>query len=68
MLVLSRKCGERIVIPDQNIILTVLEIRGDRIRLGIEAPADVAVHRQEVWQRIHQFDPPVEVRAAPQEV
>jgi carbon storage regulator len=57
MLVLSRKCGEKIVIPEQNITLTVLEIRGDRIRLGITAPADVPVHRQEVWERIHQQQP-----------
>ncbi len=63
MLVLSRKCGEKIVIPDQNITLTVLEIRGDRIRLGISAPANVPVHRQEVWQRIHQFQEPASSEA-----
>jgi carbon storage regulator len=68
MLVLSRKCGEKIVIPDQNIILTVLEVRGDRIRLGIEAPADVPVHREEVWQRIRQFDEPAEAGTSPQSV
>ena len=54
MLVLSRKCGEKIVIPELGIELTVLEIRGDRIRLGINAPESVKVHREEVWQRIHQ--------------
>ena len=61
MLVLSRKIGERIVIPQQNITLTVLEIRGDRIRLGITAPADVPVHRQEIWQKIQQADEPTTV-------
>jgi carbon storage regulator len=66
MLVLSRKCGEKIVISDQNIILTVLEIRGDRIRLGIEAPADVPVHREEIWQRIQQFNDSAPVGAEPQ--
>src|SRR5260370_29192146 len=60
MLVLSRKCGEKIVIPHQNITLTVLEIRGDRVRLGITAPPDVPVHRQESWQRIRDNEPPVE--------
>jgi carbon storage regulator len=55
MLVLSRKRGEKIVIPQYNITLTVLEIRGDRIRVGITAPQDVPVHRQEIWQRIHEF-------------
>ena len=68
MLVLSRKCGEKIVIPDQNIILTVLEVRGDRIRLGIEAPADVPVHRQEIWQRIQQFHEAEPVGAGPKNV
>ena len=60
MLVLSRKCGEKIVIPEQHITLTVLEIRGDRIRLGITAPADVPVHRHEIWKRIREFEAPVE--------
>ena len=52
MLVLSRKVGERIVIPGCQVTLTVLEITGNSIRLGVAAPADVSVHREEVWQRI----------------
>jgi len=52
MLVLSRKCGERIVIPEQDIIVTVLEVRGEQVRLGIEAPSDIPIYREEVWQRI----------------
>ena len=47
MLVLSRKRDERIVIGD-NIVITVVEVRGDKVRLGIEAPSEVPVHRQEV--------------------
>jgi carbon storage regulator len=47
MLVLSRKRDERIVIGD-NIVITVVDVRGDKVRLGIEAPAEVPVHRQEV--------------------
>ena len=47
MLVLSRKKDEKIVIGD-NITLMVIEIRGDKVRLGIEAPNDVSVDRQEV--------------------
>jgi carbon storage regulator len=47
MLVLSRKRDERIVIGD-NIVITVVDVRGDKVRLGIEAPIDVPVHRQEV--------------------
>jgi carbon storage regulator len=52
MLVLSRKKNESIVI-NNDIIITVVEIRGDKVRLGIEAPKDVPVHRQEVYEAIH---------------
>jgi carbon storage regulator len=51
MLVLSRKRDEKIVIGDR-IVITVVEVRGDKVRLGIEAPADVPVHRQEVYDAI----------------
>ena len=51
MLVLSRKKDEKIVIGDQ-ITLMVIDIREDKVRLGIEAPKDVAVHRQEVYEAI----------------
>jgi len=51
MLVLSRKKDEKIVIGD-NITLMVIEIRGDKVRLGIEAPRDTPVHRQEVYDAI----------------
>lgn len=51
MLVLSRRQGESIVVND-NIFVTVLEIRGDTVRIGIDAPDDTAAHRQEVFQHI----------------
>jgi carbon storage regulator len=51
MLVLSRKVGEKVVIPDCGLVITVLAVQGQRVRLGIEAPSDVVVHREEVWQR-----------------
>ncbi len=51
MLVLSRKKNESIIIND-DITLTVVEIRGDKVRLGIEAPKSVTVHRQEVYEAI----------------
>ena len=51
MLVLSRKKNERIVIND-NITVMVIDIRGDKVRLGIEAPEEVSVHRREVWDAI----------------
>ncbi|MAN23666.1 MAG: carbon storage regulator [Gemmatimonadetes bacterium] len=53
MLVLTRKSGESIVIGS-DIRLTVLEIQGRQIRLGVEAPSSVAVHRGEVYERIRE--------------
>ena len=53
MLVLTRRKGERIVIAG-NIEVTVLEVRGDRIKLGFEGPPEVPIHRQEVHQSISQ--------------
>ena len=52
MLVLSRKKNESIVI-NNDVIVTVVEIRGDKVRLGIVAPKEVPVHRQEVFDAIH---------------
>jgi carbon storage regulator len=61
MLVLNRKCKERIVI-DNHTLVTVLEIRGSRVKLGIEAPPEVPVHREQIVESIEglsvaQFDP-----------
>jgi carbon storage regulator len=47
MLVLTRKAGERLIIGD-NIALTVVSVRNGQVRLGIEAPREIPVHRQEV--------------------
>jgi len=52
MLVLSRKKNESIVVDDA-IVITVVEIRGDKVRLGIEAPREVPIHRSEVYNAIH---------------
>lgn len=51
MLILTRKVGETIVIND-TIRVTVLQVKGGQVRLGIEAPKDVSVHRQEIKERI----------------
>jgi carbon storage regulator len=51
MLVLSRKKGESIVIND-DVTVVVVEIRGDKVRLGVEAPKEVPVHRREVYDAI----------------
>jgi len=55
MLVLSRKKDESIVIND-SIIVTVVEIRRDKVRLGFEAPKDVPIHRREVYEAIKQVE------------
>jgi carbon storage regulator CsrA len=54
MLVLSRKHGERIVVPHLELAVTILAIEGKAVRLGIAAPVDVAVYREEVWQQLCQ--------------
>ena len=53
MLVLSRHRDESIIIGD-NIVVTIVDIRGDKVRLGIDAPKDIPVHRQEVYNAIQQ--------------
>ena len=52
MLVLARKSGKSIVIRD-DIIVTVLNVRGNKVRLGIEAPVEVTVHRKEVYEKLN---------------
>ena len=51
MLVLSRRANQSIVIGD-DIVVTVLDVRGDQVRLGIDAPRHLAVHREEVYAQI----------------
>jgi carbon storage regulator len=55
MLVLSRKVGEKLNIGN-DVVVTVIEARGKRIRIGIECPATVPIHRSEVFNRIHESD------------
>jgi carbon storage regulator len=53
MLILTRKLGERITIGD-DISVTLLEIKGSQVRLGIEAPKGISIYRQEIYERIRQ--------------
>ena len=53
MLVLTRSAGERLIIgEDAEITLSILDIRGNQVRIGINAPRNVAVHREEIFLRI----------------
>jgi len=51
MLVLSRQRDESIIIGD-NVVITVVDVRGDKVKLGIDAPREISVHRQEVYEAI----------------
>ena len=59
MLVLTRKVGERIHIGD-GIVVTVVRIQNDKVRIGVDAPGNVPVHREEVFRRLHDDHSPAE--------
>lgn len=58
MLILSRRPGESLMIGDE-ITVTILGVKGNQVRIGIEAPSDVAVHREEIYNRIKTEKPAV---------
>jgi len=51
MLILTRRVGETLIIGD-SVTITVLGVKGNQVRLGVNAPKDVSVHREEIYQRI----------------
>jgi carbon storage regulator len=53
MLILTRRVGETLIIGD-DVVITVLGIKGNQVRIGINAPKNVSVHREEIYQRIKQ--------------
>jgi carbon storage regulator CsrA len=58
MLLLSCERGQRVTVEPEGIAVAVLEVRGNRVRLGILAPAGGTIHRQEVWEPVRQLGPP----------
>ena len=57
MLVLTRSVGERLIINDGEIKISILEVKGNQVRIGIDAPRSVSVHREEIFQRINSDTP-----------
>ena len=53
MLILTRRVGESLMVGDE-ITITVLGVKGNQVRIGVSAPKDVAVHREEIYNRIHE--------------
>lgn len=56
MLILTRRVGETLMIGDQ-VEVTVLGVKGNQVRIGVKAPRDVSVHREEIYERIHGDEP-----------
>jgi carbon storage regulator len=54
LLVLSRRRTERVIIGDADIVITVLEVRGEKVRLGFEARSSISIHREETFLRIEE--------------
>jgi carbon storage regulator len=66
MLILTRRVGETVVIGD-DVTVTVLGVKGNQVRLGVNAPKEIAVHRQEIFERIQKeqaAERPVKIAAA----
>lgn len=55
MLILTRKVGESLLIGD-DISITILNVRGNQVKIGVKAPKEISVHREEIYQRIKQAE------------
>ena len=64
MLILTRRVGETVMIGDE-VTVTVLRVKGNQVRIGVNAPKDVAVHREEIYERIKREEDQESRSAAP---
>jgi carbon storage regulator len=64
MLILTRRVGETVMIGD-SVTVTVLGVKGNQVRIGVDAPRDVAVHREEIFDRIRREEEPGDPSATP---
>ena len=62
MLILTRRVGEALMVGDETKII-VLGVKGSQIRLGINAPKDIVVHREEIYDKIHSKDDSVDIES-----
>ncbi|MCE2425839.1 MAG: carbon storage regulator CsrA [Pseudomonadales bacterium] len=62
MLILTRRVGETLMIGD-DITVTVLGVKGNQVRVGVNAPRNVAVHREEIYERIREEEQPDQIRS-----
>lgn len=53
MLILTRRCGERLFVGEcGEVVFTILEVKGNQVRIGIDAPKDIPIHREEIYRKI----------------
>ena len=61
MLVLTRTEDQKLIIGDNKVCITILEVRGNKVRIGIEAEKDITIHREEIFNKISKPSPTLEV-------
>ncbi|WP_294616076.1 carbon storage regulator CsrA [uncultured Gilliamella sp.] len=66
MLILTRRVGETLIIGD-DVVITILGVKGNQVRIGINAPKEVSIHREEIYNRIHQIPNKIDELSEPKE-